>query len=100
MYVVVRIMKVKKGFDEEVINNFKKKSIVEQSPGFVKRELMYDKKNEEYDLFKTYIYFKDRKGFYVWQGSPEHIASHKNKKEKPEYLISLTKETYDLISND
>lgn len=98
MYVVVRTMKVKKGFDEVIINNFNKPTIVENSPGFVKRELMYDKKNQDFDIYKTFIYFKDRKAFYIWQGSPEHIASHKNKKEKPEYLIELTKETYDLIT--
>ena len=90
-------MKVLKGNDEEIINNFKKPSIVENSPGFIKRELMYDKKNSEFDLFRTYLYFENRKSYYIWQGSPEHIAMHKNKKEKPSYLIEMTKESYDLV---
>lgn len=97
MYIVVRVMKVVKGFDEEIINNFKRPAIIENSPGFIKRELMYDKKDNEFDLFRTYIYFENRKAYYVWQGSPEHIAMHKDKRAKPEYLIEMKKETYDLV---
>ncbi len=98
MYVVVRVMKVLKGFDEQIIANFKKPAIIENSPGFIKRELMYDLKESEFDLFKTHLYFENRKAYYIWQGSPEHIAMHKDKKPKAEYVIEVKKETYDLLT--
>lgn len=101
MYVIVRVMKVKKGFQDKVLERFLAPSLVAKSKGFVKSELLADKRNPEYDLYRQSIYWEDRKAFYVWEGSPEHIAMHKNKDhahhQRPEEIIEVSREAFDLI---
>lgn len=103
MYVVVKVSKVKKGFEEVIKEKFSKQSAVQQSPGFIKSELLIDKKAKDYDLVRQQIYFEDRKAYYVWQGSPAHVEAHKYQREnnipKPEYIIEGSKEEYDLVAN-
>lgn len=101
MFVIIRSLKIEKGHLDRYKDNFKKESIVMKSPGFIKKELFIQTKNREYDLVKTYIYFENKQAYYVWQGSPEHIAMHKNKKagniEKPAEIIETSKEEYEVI---
>ncbi|VEU82039.1 antibiotic biosynthesis monooxygenase family protein [Acholeplasma hippikon] len=101
MYVLVRVMKVKKGFQDKVLERFLNPSVMAKSKGYVKSELMIDKKNPEYDLYRQSVYWEDKKAFYVWEGSPEHIAMHRDKNsahhQKPEEIIEVTRESYDLI---
>lgn len=101
MYIVVRITKVKKGFGEQMKERFLSPSPIDKSPGVIKRELLFNGKNPEYDEFRNVIYFQDKKAFYVWEGSPEHIALHKNRDphaKRPEEIIEVSKEAYDLIA--
>lgn len=98
MYVIVRSLKVKKGYKEAVINNFKKPSPVEASPGFIKKELLYSDKHQEYDIASTYIYFKNKEAYHVWHTSDAHKEGHKNRsKENLEYFIEMTREAYEVV---
>lgn len=101
MYVVVRIMKVKKNHQEDVIGRFSKQTLMSKSEGYVKSFLLLDSKNKEYDVFRQEIYWKDKRAFFVWEGSPEHIAMHKAKKEqghqRPEEIIEMSRETYEVV---
>ncbi len=103
MYVIVRIMKVQKGFQEKIVERFLTPSPVTKSPGFIKSEILFDKKNPEYDVYRQSIYWQDKKAFYVWEGSPEHIALHRDKNnphhQRPEEVIEVSRETYELIAS-
>ena len=103
MYVIVRTMKVQKGFQEEMTERFLKPGAIQKSPGFIRSEMLFDKKHPEYDVYRQYIFWKDKKAFYVWEGSPEHIAMHRNKdsehNKKFEAIIEVTRESYDLIAS-
>ena len=102
MFVIIRTMKIEKGYLDIYKEQATKKSLVANSKGFVKREVLVSTKHKSYDVIQNLIYFENKKAYYVWQGSPEHIAMHKNKKhdEKPEGLISITKEEYELIKSE
>ncbi len=101
MYVVVRVMKVQKGFSDKITEGFLSKNAMSLSPGFVRSVLMVDKKNPEYDLYRQEIFWLDKKAFFVWEGSPEHIMMHKEKKnqEKPEEIIEFSRETYEVLAS-
>lgn len=101
MYVVVRVMKVQKGFSDKITEGFLSKNAMSQSPGFVKSNLLIDRKNPEYDLYRQEIFWLDKKAFFVWEGSPEHILMHKEKKNhtKPEEIIETSRETYELLAS-
>lgn len=101
MYIIVRTMKIEKGYLDRFKENFSKPSPITKSPGFVKKEMLVSTKEKDFDLVQNKIYFKDKKAFYVWEGSPEHIALHRNKDkehmQKPEGLIEVSREAYELV---
>lgn len=101
MYVVVRIMKVKKNHQEVVTKRFMNQTLMSKSEGYIKSILMVDQKHKDYDLFRQEIYWVDKRAFFVWEGSPEHIAMHKAKKEaghtRPEEIIEFSRETYEVL---
>ncbi len=102
MYIIVRITKVQKGFGEQMKERFLSPSPIDQSPGFVKRELLFNGKNPDYDELRTMFYFEDKKAFYIWEGSPAHIAMHKNRDpqaQRPAEILEVTKEVYELIAS-
>ena len=99
MFVMSRIMKFEKGHLEAVLENMKKKALLESFKGFVRREILVDQKHEEYDLIRMMIYWENKKAFYAWEGSPEHINLHKQGKDrpKPAGLIEVSKEQYEVV---
>ncbi|VEU81014.1 antibiotic biosynthesis monooxygenase family protein [Haploplasma axanthum] len=102
MFVIVRTMKVEKGYIDSFKERFSKTSPLLKSPGFIKRELLVSTKDKDFDIIQMMIYFKDKKAFYVWEGSPEHIALHRNKDDehnkKPEGIIEAKRETFEVIA--
>ncbi|CCV64151.1 conserved hypothetical protein [Alteracholeplasma palmae J233] len=103
MYVIVRTMKMVKGNKEQVAQRFSNPSPVTKSPGFIRMEVLFSGKNPEYDIYQTMIYWTDKKAFYVWEGSPEHIAMHRNKdhehNKRPEGILEVTHEAYEMIAS-
>lgn len=102
MYVVVRIMKVKKDHQTAIIERFSNQTLMSKFDGYIKSLLMLDSKHKDYDLFRQEIYWKDKRSFYVWEGSPEHIAGHKKRKEegyqRPEEILEMSRETYEVVA--
>lgn len=100
MFVIIRTMKIEKGYLDKVLENASKKGPIFKSPGFVKKEIFVQTKDKEFDLVKQMIYFENKKAFYVWEGSPEHIALHKDKNsdhnKKPEGIIEVKREAMEL----
>lgn len=103
MYIIVRNMKVQKGFRDKMIERFLTPGPVQKSPGFIKSELLVETKNPEFDLYRQTIYWQDKKAFYIWEGSPEHIAMHKDPNhahhQKPAEIIEVTREAFELIAS-
>ena len=100
MYVISRMIKIEKGYDQTIVERFNKPSPIFKFKGFIKREILLDKKNKAYDVLNISTYFEDKKAFYRWEGSPEHIQLHKDRKhipnQKPEGVISVEAHYYEL----
>lgn len=100
MYVISRMIKVEKSYTEALIERFNKPSPIFKFKGFLKREILIDKKNKAFNVINISTYFEDKKAFYRWEGSPEHIALHKDKNhthhQKPEGVLGVEAHFYDL----
>ena len=100
MYVISRKIKIEKDSTAKLIAKFDRQSPVFNFKGFIKREILIDKKNKEYDVVNISTYFEDKKAFYRWEGSPEHIAMHKDKNnthhQKPEGVLGMEANYYEL----
>lgn len=100
MFVLIRTMKLVKGYLNIYEENFKKESPLTKSPGFVKKEMFVNTKDKEFDIVAYHTYFKDKQSYYIWKGSDAHIAMHRNKANldpKPE-IIEVIKENYTLVT--
>lgn len=100
MYLVERKIKVLKDFSETILLKQQQQSVVTKFKGFLKTEVFIDRKNNEYDVIISLIYFESKKDFYRWQGSPEHIAMHKrpNHGKKPEGVLEVSRASYDYVA--
>ncbi|MDY0278075.1 MAG: antibiotic biosynthesis monooxygenase, partial [Acholeplasma sp.] len=102
MYVIIRTMKIEKGYLDSFKERFMKPSPLHKSPGFVKREMYAQTKNSDFDILKVMIFFEDKKAYYAWEGSPDHIAMHKDKNHEnhtqPEGLIEASREAFTLVA--
>ncbi|MGE4320798.1 MAG: antibiotic biosynthesis monooxygenase [Acholeplasmataceae bacterium] len=100
MYIISRMIKVEKGHTQNLIAKFDKVSPVFQSKGFVKREILVDYMQKQFDLVNISTYFENKEAYLQWESSPEHIAMHKDKNhfhhQKPEGVIGIDAHFYEL----
>ncbi|QWB96469.1 antibiotic biosynthesis monooxygenase [Mycoplasmatota bacterium] len=101
MYVISRMIKVEKDLSTKLVNQFNHESPMLTFKGFVKREILLDKKNKAFDVVNISTYFENKKAFYQWEGSPEHIALHKDSKndhhKKPEGVLGVEAHFYETV---
>jgi len=100
MFVVTKTFHVEKEHTEMFLNRFKGKSPLFKFDGFIKRYIMVSKKDKVYNQIRLEVFFKDKKAYYLWEGSPEHIASHKKPQEKPKGILNIEHLTYELVQID
>ena len=100
MYGISRRIKIDKAFTDELINKFNQPSPIFNFKGFIKREILIDKKDKSFNIVNISTYFEDKQAFYKWEGSAEHIQMHKDKNhmhhQKPEGVIGVEFNHYEL----
>lgn len=102
MYIISRVFKFEKGKYTTIIEKFKHKGPLIHARGFIKRDVLLDEHQKDYDVLRIMIYWEDQKAYYAWEGSPDHIAMHKAQKEQPKVidgLIEMYKESYTLVES-
>ncbi len=100
MFVVAKTFKVSKNHSASIIDRFKSNSPLFHFDGFIKREVLLQSKHNDEDVIQVRVMFKDKKDYYRWEGSPEHIQMHKNQKEKPQGILHMESHTFELIIED
>jgi heme oxygenase (staphylobilin-producing) len=96
MYIITRVLKVEKGQKALLQDRFSQNFRLQTIDGFIKREVLIDEKNKDYDIYRVSIYWTSREAFYAWEGSDEHKALHKGGKSHGDMpgVIESSKETY------
>jgi heme oxygenase (staphylobilin-producing) len=101
MFVISRVFKCHKREHSIYQDYFLKKSPLEHFKGFIKKELLINQQHPDYDIVRLYVFFESKKAFYAWEGSPEHIALHKDKTsshhQKLDGVIEVYMEKYESI---
>lgn len=82
MIVVTNTIKVKKGHGEEVAGRFQKTKGVEQSPGFVRMEVMLTEGLMEYDELKVCTTWENKASFEGWVNSDSFRQAHAHRGSK------------------
>lgn len=76
MYVISRDMKVAKDISQPVIDDFSLPSAVSKAEGFIRRDVLVNKDDKEFDTIKVLYYWKDKASQEKWHASKEHSQSH------------------------
>ncbi|MDY0074625.1 MAG: antibiotic biosynthesis monooxygenase [Acholeplasmataceae bacterium] len=97
-------MSFKKGHIEHIEAHFKRQPPMLHFPGFIRRDVLLNQQNEDIDIVRMIIYWESKEAYYRFEGSPEHIAMHRDKNnphhQKPEGLIDVKREAYHVIASD
>lgn len=104
MYVISRVFSFEKGYHDKIVERFSQPPVMINFPGFIRRDVLLDRKDPAKDVLRMLIYWESKEAFYRFEGSPEHIAMHKDKHsshhQKPEGLIDMHREAYEVIASD
>lgn len=100
MFIVSKTFSVEETHLDTFVKRFDQPSPILSFDGFVKREIAIMKGKDHQSFVRMDIYFHDKQAYYRWEGSPEHIAMHKQKHEKPLGLIDVVKHHYQLYRID
>lgn len=76
MIVVTNTIKVKKGHGETVAQRFQSSKGIEQSPGFVRMEVLFTENLEEHDELKVSTTWTDKASFEGWVNSDSFRQAH------------------------
>lgn len=98
MFLVTRVMTVEKGFVPTLRSNFLQRGLVDDFPGFIRKEIHVNDRSVDYSLVRINFYWQSKNDFIAWERSPAHLAQHKAHagQPRPTEILSATMETYDV----
>lgn len=94
MYIIAKNFRVEQAHLNSFLERLQGDSPILTFDGFEKREIMSTKTIDGVVTVRMVIYFTDKKAYYRWEGSKEHIAMHQQKHEKPVGLVGVSSEKY------
>lgn len=100
MFVVTKTLYIEKEHTHNFINRFQVQSPLFSFKGFIKREILINRKNKDHDIILIKVHFGEITDYYRWEGSKEHIMMHKQQKNSPIGLLRMEKQDYELLSED
>ncbi|WP_428911522.1 antibiotic biosynthesis monooxygenase family protein [Niallia sp. Krafla_26] len=96
MFVMLRKMIIKAGYEEQVISRFKSEGLIEKQDGFIDLSVLEEKSRKDEKEIVIIIRWESEDHWKQWEKSDAHIAGHKANigKPKPDYLISQEVKKY------
>ncbi|WP_456272452.1 antibiotic biosynthesis monooxygenase [Bacillus sp. AK031] len=82
MILVTNNIKIKKGKAYEVAERFKKRKGIEETPGFVKMQLLISTDQEEHDVLHVSTTWENEEAFKAWTQSNAFKEAHSKRNEE------------------
>ncbi|WP_310144557.1 antibiotic biosynthesis monooxygenase [Paenibacillus amylolyticus] len=98
MLIQTRSMIIQKGYSDQVVERWSGPSPIMEMPGLIDFSVMVNKRNKEQEEVLVIIRWESEEAWKNWEKSDVHIKGHREKKsqEKPDYLISMTVNMYEV----
>lgn len=102
MYVVSRVMSFQTGTAAAFLDRLTKPSLVNEFPGFIRKEVWFREQAADYDLVRLNIYWTSKDAHLAWERSPQHIAQHRAQvgQPRPFGLIETRHESYNHVDHE
>lgn len=94
MFIEVKTISVQPGTSHLVVENFQGKNAAAEMEGFIDKSIYVRTRNKEEEKVLITIRWQSEKAYKEWKKSPVHIAGHRQKAEKPAYILDVTNETF------
>ncbi|WP_046174327.1 antibiotic biosynthesis monooxygenase family protein [Domibacillus indicus] len=99
MFVEMKTITVKPGTSHLVVENFQGKNAMADMDGFIDKQIYVRSRNKEEEKVIIVIRWESEETYKAWKKSPIHVAGHREKREKPEYIIDFANETFTEVSS-
>ncbi len=97
MYIIEQRQKFEKGHKQAILERYQKPFILQKVDGFVKREVLINETNKDFDSIIVKVYFESREAYIKWEGSDLHRSMHAGPKESKPItpgLMEVTRTSY------
>ncbi|WP_163151188.1 antibiotic biosynthesis monooxygenase [Anoxybacillus sp. MB8] len=97
MYVVTNAIRVKKGYAPQLVERFKERKGIEQSPGFIRLELHITQGLEDHDEVRVCTTWENKECFEAWTKSEAFRKAHEHRsKDRPDYVLGNQMFSYEV----
>lgn len=100
MFVEMKTITVKPGTGHLIVEDFQGKNAMAEMDGFVDKRIFVRTRNKEEEKVIVTIRWETEEAYKGWKKSPIHVAGHRQKKEKPAYIVDFTNETFTEVSSN
>ncbi|PEA56471.1 antibiotic biosynthesis monooxygenase [Bacillus pseudomycoides] len=97
MYVVTNAIRIQSGFGEELLKGFRERKGIEQSPGFVRLEILRTEGLEEYEEYRICTTWKNKEAFTLWTKGEAFRRAHSGKQVQKEYILGNQISMYEVV---
>ena len=101
MFLVTRTLTLQKGFADSYVERLSRHGLVNEFPGFVRKEVLVNRVSHEFDVVRVMMYWRSKEDHMAWEKSPQHIAQHKAQHGLPRApeMIAMVKETFEVYES-
>lgn len=99
MFVEMKTIIVKPGTSHLIVENFQAKNAMADMNGFIDKRIFVRSRNKEEEKVIVTIRWDSEEAYKGWKKNPVNIAGHREKREKPEYIIDSMSETFTEVSS-
>lgn len=94
MFVEMRTITVKPRTAQLFAETFQGKSAMSDMEGFIEKKILVRLNSKEEEKVIVSFHWESEEAYKGWKKSPIHIAGHRTKREKPDYILDYQIETF------
>ncbi len=96
MFVEMKTFTVQVGSADQLLTRFSNPSVITEQEGFIDLVVMKKVRRADHEEVVILARWESQEHFTNWKRSDAHQGGHKTKKERPEYMIDVKMETYEV----
>ena len=101
MFIETKTIVVQEGFSDQIVERFHGEGIIEKSEGFIDLSVLVKRTRRGDEEVVVLIRWESEEAWKKWETSEAHIEGHRQSRGKPqpEYIVSRSHATYDVVSS-
>ena len=97
MYAVTNAIRVKKGYAPQLVERFRERKGIEQSPGFIRLEILVNEQSKDHDEVRVCTTWESKEAFLGWTKSEAFRNAHDQRgRERLEYVLGNQMYSYEV----